>query len=83
MNPKNASLSGLIAILVVIALALLGYRYLTMPDDRSATDRLGDAIHALPEGGDKAARELEDRTPGQKLGDVIKDETGSKQYQQP
>ena len=44
-----------------------------MPDNRSGTDKLGDAIHALPDGPDKAARQLENRTPGEKLGDAVKD----------
>ena len=66
----------LIAVAIIIA-ALLAYSFLTMKDDRSATDKIGDAIHALPDGADKAERQLEDRTPGQKLGDAVKD-TGDK-----
>ncbi|MDR3425537.1 MAG: hypothetical protein P4M13_10785 [Alphaproteobacteria bacterium] len=54
-------------------LALLAYGALTMSDKRDAGEKMGDAYHALSEGVDKAGRELEDRTPGQKLGDDLKD----------
>ena len=64
-------------LIAVIILALLTYGALTMPDQRSMTDKIGDAFHAAPQGLDKAARQLEDRTPGQKLGDTVKD-TGDK-----
>jgi len=78
MVSKPNVLTPVIIIVVAIVLALVGYRLLTMPDQRSATDKLGDAIHQLPNGLDKASRELEDRTPGQKLGDAIKDNTSGK-----
>lgn len=64
---------SLTVILVVIVLAVLGYMILTVPDNRSTTEKVGDAIHELPKGVDKAARQLEDRTPGEKVGDAIKD----------
>jgi len=63
----------LLAMLVVLAIAVLGYNFLTMKDNRSTTDRVGDAVHALPQGLDKASEQLEDRTPGQKLGDAVED----------
>jgi len=62
-----------LALIAIIILAFLVYGALTMPDRRSATDKIGDAVHELPQGVDKAARQLEDRTPGQKLGDDVKD----------
>jgi len=61
----------------VIILAAVAYGVMTMPDRRSSMEKLGDAIHDLPQGADKAERQLEDRTPGQKLGDAVKD-TGDK-----
>ena len=68
-------------ILVLVAIvALVAYGALTMRDQRSTTEKIGDAIHDLPQGVDKAGRQLEDRTPGQKLGDVIKDNTQPSQY---
>jgi hypothetical protein len=66
-----------LVILGVIVLALVAYGVLTMRDQRSTTEKVGDAIHDLPQGVDKAGRQLEDRTPGQKLGDAVKD-TGDK-----
>ncbi len=72
MNSKT-----LIGILVIIVIALVGYWVLTMPDNRSTGDKISDAWHALPNGVDKAGQQLQDRTPGQKLGDAVKD-TGDK-----
>jgi cell division protein FtsL len=63
-------------LLIVAALILLAgimYGVATMKDERSTTEKIGDAIHELPQGIDKAERQLEDRTPGQKLGDAVKD----------
>jgi len=51
-----------IIIAAIIVVALLAYGVMTMRDNRSASDRISDAFH-----------ELEDRTPGQKLGDAVKD----------
>ena len=65
-----------IAVAVILA-AILAYGVLTMHDQRNTTEKVGDAIHDVPQGVDKAARQLEDRTPGQKLGDAVKD-TGDK-----
>ncbi|MDR3448903.1 MAG: hypothetical protein P4M15_04005 [Alphaproteobacteria bacterium] len=76
MSAQRPSTLSLIILAAVIVAAFAGYRYLTMPDQRSATDKLSDAIRELPNGADKAERQLEDRTPGQKLGDMIKDKTG-------
>jgi len=57
--------------LVVI---ILGYYVLNAPDQRTAGQKIGDAVQELPNGPDKAARQLEDRTPGQKLQDAAHDE---------
>lgn len=73
MKPIN-----ILGIVAVIILVIAGYALLTMPDQRNTTEKVGDAIHELPQGIDKAARELEDRTPGERLGDAIKDKTESK-----
>jgi hypothetical protein len=70
----NRRLSILLTIIIVL---VLGYAFFTMPDSRSPTEKLGDAIHELDKGPDKAARQLESRTPGEKLGDAVKD-TGDK-----
>ena len=51
-----------IIIVVAIVVALLAYSVLTTKDNRSTSDRISDAFH-----------QLEDRTPGEKLGDAVKD----------
>jgi hypothetical protein len=72
MNSKQV-ISTLFIVALVIAVICLGYALLTTPDQRTMPERVGDAIHALPQGVDKASEQLEDRTPGQKLGDTVKD----------
>jgi len=64
---------ALMIFVAILAVALLAYGALTMRDQRGPAERLGDAIHELPQGVDKAKRQLEDRTPGEKLGDTVKD----------
>jgi hypothetical protein len=70
---NNRSLTSLLVIILLFAVAIIGYRFLTMPDTRSTSTRIGDAFHELPNGVDKAGRELEDKTPGQRIGDAVKD----------
>jgi hypothetical protein len=60
--------------IVIVVVAIVGYHLLNAPDQRNPVQKMGDAIEQLPNGPDKAARELKDRTPGEKLGDAIKDE---------
>ncbi len=70
---QNSSLKTLMVFVAIVVVAFLAYGALTMKDNRSTTDRIGDAVHELPNGVGAASRELEDRTPGQKLGDAVKD----------
>ena len=58
---------------LVVLLAVIGYHILTAPDRRTGGEKVSDAISALPSGMDKAARQLEDRTPAEKLNDAAKD----------
>lgn len=60
-------------IAAILIIGLVGYTLLNAPDRRSGGEKIGDAIDALPDGADKAARQLEDRTPGDKLQDAAKD----------
>ncbi len=70
----NKSMQGLLALVIIAVLAVGAYAILTMPDRRSTGQRVGDAIDALPNSGvTGATRSLESRTPGEKLGDGIKD----------
>jgi len=66
---KFILLAGL-AVLVIF----IGYKVLNAPDRRDAGQKISDAINELPNGVDKASRQLEDRTPGEKLKDAAKDE---------
>lgn len=74
---SNSQFRGLGALLIIVALAVIAWSVLTIPDQRTTGQKLGDAVDALPQGVDKAARQLEDRTPGEKIGDAVKD-TGDK-----
>jgi len=70
---KNQSAAPFVYILLVIAIGIAGYYMLTAPDEHNGVQKLGDAIHELPEGADNAARELKSRTPLQRMGDGIDD----------
>lgn len=73
MAMNSSPMKGIAIVAVIVVIIAVAYAVLTMPDQRSTTDKIGDAVHELPNGVDKAGRQLEDRTPGQKLGDEIKD----------
>lgn len=70
---KNMIMKPLIIIGLVVIVAIIGFYILDAPDRRSAGDKIGDAINELPNGLDKAARQLEERTPAEKLEDVVED----------
>jgi short subunit fatty acids transporter len=69
----NEVTRNIIIVVVLIVAGLIGYRMLTEREDRSAGEKIGDAVDDLGKGMDKAARQMEDRTPGEKLGDAVKD----------
>lgn len=68
---------NVLVLIALILVAVVAYGVVTSKDQRNVAEKIGDAIHELPQGVDKAERQLEDRTPGQKLGDAVKD-TGDK-----
>lgn len=70
---SNSTTNKITGLAVVVILFVVAYGMLTMPDRRTPTEKVGDAIHDLDKGPDKAARQLENRTPGQKIGDAVKD----------
>ncbi len=73
---KERNTKVLIGIVALVLLGAIAYAGLTMPDRRSPADKIGDAVSQLDDGGlDDAARELEDRTPAQRLSDEVKDAT--------
>jgi hypothetical protein len=67
------SVKSVMMIGAVLIIGIIGYYILTAPDKRSVADKISDAVHALPDGTDKAARQLENRTPGEKLNDAATD----------
>ena len=58
---------------VIVIIAIIGYNILNAPDRRDGGQKIADAINELPNGVDKASRQLKDRTPGDKLSDAAKD----------
>jgi len=58
---------------VAVIIAIIGYNILNAPDRRDTGQKVSDAINELPNGVDKASRQLKDRTPGEKLSDAVKD----------
>ena len=67
---------GKIIIIVSVAfiVTIICYNILNAPDRRDPGQKIGDAINELHNGPDKAARQLESRTPGDKLQDAVHDE---------
>lgn len=73
----SAGNKGLLVVMAVaiIAIAAVAAVYL-MQDNRSSSERVGDAIEAVPDGLDKAANQLGDQPPAKNvernLGDAEK-----------
>ncbi len=68
----------IITLILVAILGLAAYTLMTTPDQRSTGEKVGDAIDKLDDGVDDAARELESRTPAERIGDEINDEIDNK-----
>ena len=64
---------NLLIIIVLLVAVVAAWAVLTMPDQRTFGQRASDAVNALPNGVTDASRQFEARTPGQKVGDAIKD----------
>lgn len=62
----------IIVAMLIIALAVVGAIWL-MQDHRSASQRVGDAVEAVPQGLGKAADKLGDQPPAQNVTDNLKD----------
>ncbi len=65
---------------IALAALLVGYTIMTQPDQRSPLQHLGDAVSTIPEGVTKAARELQERTPAEKLRDAAEDAKDDAQH---
>ena len=70
---KNGQI--LIGVLIVALLVIVAYGLFNTPDQRSVGERISDAASRLDDGVDDAARELEPRTPAERIGDEIDDAT--------
>jgi hypothetical protein len=58
---------------LVVVIVTIGFYLMNAPDRRNSGEKLSDAVNELPNGMDKAAQQLESRTPAQKLEDAAKD----------
>lgn len=72
MISQNKKTAMIVFGLVLVA-GTVGYYVLNAPDNRNAGEKVGDALNELQNGVDKAARQLKNRTPGDKLDDAAKD----------
>jgi hypothetical protein len=72
---QNNNAKFIIGGLIIALLAVIAIGVLNMPDRRSPGEKIGDAVGKLDNGVDDAARELQDRTPAQRIGDSIDDAT--------
>ncbi len=63
----------LMVVIVALLVAILGYFVLTTPEHKTVGQKIGDAVNELPNGVDKAARQLEDRSPADKIQDAAHD----------
>ncbi len=59
--------------IIVIIIGVVFYYVWNTKDPRNLGQKIGDAIEEFPNGMDKAARQLEERTPGEKLEDSTGD----------
>jgi uncharacterized membrane protein len=57
----------IIIVLVVLVVAVLGILAMNAPDDRSAGERIGDAVENLDQGLPAAAEQLEDQSAGERM----------------
>lgn len=73
-NNDKSVIYGILVILVAVV-GIGAYAMMTQPDTRTPDEHIGDAVNALDEGVDNAARELEDRTPAERLQDDYEDAT--------
>ncbi|MES2983946.1 MAG: hypothetical protein V4735_02015 [Pseudomonadota bacterium] len=70
---KQSNARAIVIIAALVVIGFIAYSVLNAPDKRNGAEKLGDAISELPNGADKAARQLEDRTPADKLNDAASD----------
>lgn len=74
---RNDSMKNLILVIAVIAIGAGVYTVMTTREDRTLGQKIDAATDQLDNGVDNAARELQDRTPAERIKDDIKDATDS------
>lgn len=67
------SKTGLIVIIIIVLVGIVAYLTLITPNTLTAVQKSDDAVDTSTENPKKAVRQLEDRTPEEKLGDEVKD----------
>ena len=63
---------SLVIIVLFLAVTAGGYWLYNLPDTRSDSERLGDALGEISKGFENAGKELENQTLGQRLNDDIR-----------
>lgn len=63
----------LMAASLLIIVSIIAYGILNTPDKRNSLEKISDMVNEMPQGMDKAVRQLESRTPAEKLDDAIGD----------
>ncbi len=82
----NKNTKIIIGVIVLAVIAVFGYTAMTQPDTRTIGEKISDAAEELDSGMndsaegvadsvDDAARELEDRTPVERMQDAVEDAT--------
>lgn len=71
----NKNTQTILGILLVGVIAVGAWAMLNQPDDRTVGQKIEDAGNKLGDGLDDAARELEDRTPLERMEDDYEDAT--------
>lgn len=69
---RSTSNSGMIAAIIAVLAIIAVVVFLNLPDRRTPSEKLGDAVEAVPDGLDKAAGELSDKPPAERAGDSVK-----------
>ncbi len=65
--------SKIMTIIAIVAVVILAYFVLNTREDRTVGQKMSDAVEQLDNGVDNAARELQDRTPAEKIKDAVDD----------
>ncbi len=70
---RQQTIKWFLFVIILFVAGILVYYTFNIPERRSPGRKIGDAINELDSGAKKAARQLEDRTPAEKLEDTVND----------